>query len=141
MTDDQLHRITTSFGQQGLMRTLGASLDHVESGLVQLSCGFTDGLSQQNGFFHAGVMTSLADSACGYAAMTLVAPHMNVLTVEFKVNFLRPGRAERLVATGKVIHSGRTLTVCEGSVYDGSGQKLLARMTATIMAVETDGRR
>ena len=118
------------------MKTLNASLDKVESGLVQISSKFSDSLSQQHNFFHAGVMTSIVDSACGFAAMTLAPEDKDILTVEFKINFIRPGRTTRLIAVGKVIQSGKTLTICEGSVYDDSGQKLIAKMTATMITVD-----
>jgi len=134
--DDLYKRIETNFKQQGLMKTLNASLDKVESGLVQISSKFSDSLSQQHNFFHAGVMTSIVDSACGFAAMTLAPEDKDILTVEFKINFIRPGRTTRLIAVGKVIQSGKTLTICEGSVYDDSGQKLIAKMTATMITVD-----
>ena len=134
--DDLYKRIETNFKQQGLMNTLNASLDKVESGLVQISSKFSDSLSQQHNFFHAGVMTSIVDSACGFAAMTLAPEDKDILTVEFKINFIRPGRTTKLIAVGKVIQSGKTLTICEGSVYDDSGQKLIAKMTATMITVD-----
>jgi len=134
--DDLYKRIETNFKQQGLMKTLNASLDKVESGLVQISSKFSDSLSQQHNFFHAGVMTSIVDSACGFAAMTLAPEDKDILTVEFKINFIRPGRTTKLIAVGKVIQSGKTLTICEGSVYDDSGQKLIAKMTATMITVD-----
>jgi uncharacterized protein (TIGR00369 family) len=127
--------IEASFNKQGLMRTLNASLDKVESGLVQISSRFNEGLSQQHNFFHAGVITGIVDSACGYAALTLAPVDKEVLTVEFKVNFLKPAATAKIIAIGKVIQSGKTLTVCEGNVYDETGEKLIARMTATIMTV------
>ena len=136
---DNLHnKIESSFARQGLMKTFSASLDKVERGAVQISCAFNDGLSQQHNFFHAGVMISLVDSACGYAALTLAGEEKEVLTVEFKVNFLKPANTSRLVAIGKVIQSGKTLTVCEGNVYDDTGEKLIARMTATIITISKD---
>jgi len=117
------------------MKTLNASLDKVQSGLVQISSEFNEGLSQQHNFFHAGVITAIVDSACGYAALTLVSEDKEVLSVEFKVNFLKPGATTKIIAIGKVIQSGKTLTVCEGNAYDETGEKLIARMTATIMTV------
>ncbi len=128
-------RIQSSFARQGLMNTFNASLDKVQKGLVQISCEFREGLSQQHNFFHAGVMTSIVDSACGYAALTVAPDDKEVLTVEFKVNFLKPAHTARLIAVGKVIQSGKTLTVCEGNVFDNTEAILLARMTATIISV------
>ena len=117
------------------MKTFNASLDKVQKGLVQISCEFKEGLSQQHIFFHAGVMTSIVDSACGYAALTVTPEDKEVLTVEFKVNFLKPAKTSKLIAIGKVIQSGKTLIVCEGNVYDETEVNLLARMTATIITV------
>jgi len=134
--DDLYKRIEASFNRQGLMKTLNASLDKVEKGLVQISSKFKETLSQQHNYFHAGVMTSIADSACGYAALTLVPVDKEVLTVEFKINFMKPANATRLIAVGKVIQSGKTLIICEANVYDNEGEKLLAKMTATIMTVD-----
>jgi uncharacterized protein (TIGR00369 family) len=111
-------------------------LDKVEDGLVQISSKFSDNLSQQHNFFHAGVITSIVYSACGYAALTLVPADKDVLTVEFKINFLKPGNTTRLIAVGKVIQSGKSLTICEGNVYDETGEKLIAKMTATMMTVD-----
>ena len=117
------------------MKTLDASLDNIQTGQVQISCLFHEGLTQQHHFFHAGVMTSIVDSACGYAAMTIAPEDKEVLSVEFKMNFLKPANTAKLIAIGKVIHAGKTLIVCEGNVFDESGTNLIARMTATIMAV------
>ena len=128
-------RIQSSFARQGLMKTFNASLDKVQKGLVQISCEFKEGLSQQHNFFHAGVMTSIVDSACGYAALSVAPEDKEVLTVEFKVNFLKPANTSKLIAIGKVIQSGKTLIVCEGNVYDDTEANLLARMTATIITV------
>ena len=133
--DELYKRVAESFNRQGLMKTLNASLDKVQAGLVQISSEYHENLSQQHNFFHAGVMTSIVDSACGYAALTLAPENSDVLTVEFKVNFLKPAATGKLIAIGKVIQSGKTLTVCEGNVYDETGEKLIARMTATIMNI------
>ena len=122
------------------MKTLNASLDKVENGLVQISSKFNESLSQQHNYFHAGVMTSIADSACGYAALTLAPIDKDVLTVEFKINFMKPANTTRLIAIGKVIQSGKTLTICEGNVYDDTGEKLIARMIATIMTISISGK-
>lgn len=137
--DELYKRIETSFARQGLMKTLNASLDKVEDGLVQISSKFYETSSQQHNFFHAGVTTSIADSACGYAALTLAPMDKDVLTVEFKINFMKPANTTRLIAVGKVLQSGKTLTICEGNVYDDTGEKLIAKMTATIMTVAING--
>jgi uncharacterized protein (TIGR00369 family) len=128
-------RIKQSFDKQGLMRTLKAQLTEVEKGKVKISCNFSGDLTQQHGYFHAGVATSIVDSACGYAALTLVPENAEVLTVEFKVNFLKPARTNMLIAIGKVLQSGKTLTICEGYIYDSEEQNLIAKMTATMITV------
>jgi uncharacterized protein (TIGR00369 family) len=85
---------------------------------------------------HGGVVASLADVACGYAALTMMPDDREVLTVEFKINFLKPANTDRLIAIGEVVQSGRTLTVCQGTVFDSARTQILARMTATMMAVD-----
>lgn len=117
------------------MRTLGAVLESVESGTVTITCGFNDALTQQHGLLHGGVVASLVDVACGYAAQSVMPADREVLTVEFKVHFLKPAKTERLIAVGRVLQAGRTLTVCEGSVFDATRTRVLARMTATMIAV------
>ena len=117
------------------MRTIGAVLESVESGTVAISCRFDEGLTQQHGLFHGGVVASLVDVACGYAALSVMPDDREVLTVEFKIHFLKPAKAERVIAVGQVVQAGRTLTVCEGSVFDATRTRVLARMTATMMAV------
>jgi uncharacterized protein (TIGR00369 family) len=131
-----MERIRHSFDQQGFMRTLGAVLESVESGTVTITCAFDDRLTQQHGLFHGGVVASLVDVACGYAALSVMPADREVLTVEFKVHFLKPAKTERVIAVGQVVQAGRTLTVCEGSVFDATHTRLLARMTATMMAVD-----
>src|SRR4249919_2023441 len=91
-------RIRESFNKQGFMHTLGAELLEVEKGRVVIQCSFHAGLSQQRNYFHAGVLTAIADSACGYAAYTMMPEQSDVLTVEFKINFLKPANSERLIA-------------------------------------------
>jgi uncharacterized protein (TIGR00369 family) len=135
-----MERIRHSFERQGFMRTLGATLESVASGTVTISCAADNRLTQQHGLLHGGVLATLADVACGYAALTMMPDDREVLTVEFKVHFLKPARTDRLIAVGQVVQSGRTLTVCDGSVFDGTGSVLLAKMTATMMAVDP-GRR
>lgn len=133
--DELYKRIETSFTKQGLMKTLNASLDKVENGLVQISSKFDETLSQQHNFFHAGVITSIVDSACGYAALTQAPADKDVLTVEFKINFMKPANTKRVIAVGRVLQAGKTLTICESNVYDDTGEKLIAKMIATIMTI------
>ena len=118
------------------MRTLGAVLESIESGTVTITCEFSQALTQQHGLFHGGVVASLVDVACGYAALSVLPADREVLTVEFKVHFLKPAKTDRLIAVGQVVQAGRTLTVCEGSVFDAARTRILARMTATMMAVD-----
>jgi uncharacterized protein (TIGR00369 family) len=105
--------------------------------MVEIEVPFGGNVSQQHGFFHGGVMGAIGDSACGYAAMTLTPPGTEVLTIEYKVNFLSPGQGDRLVARGRVTKPGRTVTVCTGDVFavrEGQ-EKLVATMLVTIMTV------
>ena len=132
------NKVEKSFSKQGLMKTLGASLESVENGRVTITAPFHESLTQQNGYFHAGVLSSIADSACGYAALSALADNYEVLTVEFKINFLKPAQANKLIAVGQVIQSGKTITVCEGTVYNETKDRILAKMTATIIAVKPD---
>jgi uncharacterized protein (TIGR00369 family) len=130
-------RVRTSFVRQGLNETISARLGRIAPGSVEIEVPFSAGVSQQHGFFHGGVMGAIGDSACGYAAMTLTAPDAEVLTIEYKVNFLSPGRGERLVARGRVTKAGRTVTVCAGDVFalTGDEETLVATMLVTIMTV------
>ena len=130
-------RVRGSFARQRFMATLGATLERVAPGEITIAFTHRAELTQQHGFLHAGVMTSVADSACGYAALSLMEPGAGVLSVEFKVNMLAPAVGERFVATGRVVRSGRTLTVCAGEVTaerDGQTVAILL-MQATMMAV------
>ena len=140
MSQDLQDRIQRSFDAQGLMATLGARLQHVQAGEVQIALPFSTHLSQQMGFLHAGAITSIVDSACGYAALTQAPAGMEVVTAEFKINLMRPGLGERFLAIGKVQNAGRLLTVCTGEVraYAGGADeafKVIALMQATIVNV------
>lgn len=132
-------RITASFNSQGLMETLGARLVSVAEGEVQIEIPYSSKLSQQHGFMHAGVITSVVDNACGYAALTRAPVGGEVVTAEFKVNFVRPAIGERFIAVGKVLNAGKLLTVCTGEVraYAGGADayKVVALMQATIANV------
>lgn len=130
-------RIATSFSAQGLMATLGAELVLVSAGEVHIALRPRPELSQQHGFIHAGALTSVLDSACGYAALSVAPLGLDVLTVEFKINFVRPAVADRFVAIGRVAKAGKTLTVCQGEVVGerGSERDAIALMQATIINV------
>lgn len=106
-------RVRASFAQQRVMRLIGARLARIEPGVVEIELPFRDDLTQQDGFFHAGITSTIADSAAGYAAYTLFPAESAVLTVEFKINLLAPADGERLVAVGRVVRPGRTLTTCD----------------------------
>jgi uncharacterized protein (TIGR00369 family) len=127
-----------SFYKQGFMQTLGAKLISIEEGLVKIECDFNAKLAQQHGYFHAGVLTSLADVACGYAAHSMMPKGSNVLSVEFKTNFIRAAKADKVIATGKVIKSGKTLTFCEAQVTDGEENTIFATMQATMMCLKKE---
>lgn len=130
-------RVRGSFARQTLMKTIGAFLIRVSRGEVEIELPFRDDLSQQHGFLHADIVTALADTACGYAALSLMPLDAAVLTVEFKVNLLSPAKSERVVARGRVMKPGRTLTVCAGDVVavTNGEQKAIATMLATMMAI------
>jgi uncharacterized protein (TIGR00369 family) len=130
-------RIALSFHSQGLMATLGARLVSVADGEVQIELPFSTAISQQHGYAHAGAITSVVDNACGYAALTRAAPGSEVVTAEFKVNFLRPAIGERFVAVGKVVNAGKLLSVCSGEVraFSGGEWRVVAIMQATMATV------
>ena len=130
-------RVRASFGRQGIMNLLGARMIRVAPGEVAIELPFRADLSQQHGFFHAGVTSTIADSAGGYAGFTLFPADASVLTVEFKINLLAPARGDRLVAIGRVIKPGRTLTVCslEVDVYDGDRATPCAYGLQTLMCM------
>ena len=135
--DDYERRVRESFLKQKLMRTIGANLTSVLAGEVEIALPYRDDLTQQHGFIHAGVVATLADTACGYAAYSLMAPDAAVLTVEYKINLLSPALGDSLLARGKVTKAGRTLTVCSGDVFalkDGE-RKLVATMLTTMMSI------
>jgi uncharacterized protein (TIGR00369 family) len=109
--------IRTSFRRQGFMAHLGAELTKVAPGRIEIRVPFDPRLTQQHGFFHGGVMATIADVAAGYAGNSLMAPEDSVLTVEFKINIVAPGEGEALIARGEVIRAGRTLTVTRADVF------------------------
>ena len=132
--------VRRSFASLTLMHTLGASLRRVAPGEVDIDLAFRSELTQHHGFLAGPALTAIADVACGYAAMTLLPPETSVVTVEYKVNFLAPGRGERMVAKSRVVRPGRTVSVCAADVYAVAGgqERLVATMLATIMAVSED---
>lgn len=106
-------RVRSSFLKQGLMTTLGASLGDISPGFVEIVLVPGSGVSQQHGFVHAGAVSAIADTAAGYAALTLMPADCGVLTTEFKINLLAPAKGDRLIARGRVLKAGRTLTLAQ----------------------------
>jgi uncharacterized protein (TIGR00369 family) len=133
-----LERVRTSFALQGLMGYLGAELTNVAPGRVVIRLRFREELTQQDGFFHAGATSAIADSAGGYAGLTLFPAGSSVLTVEFKINLLAPARGDHLEAIGSVVRSGRTLTVCQLEVFAvaGTERTLVALGQQTLMCLQ-----
>ena len=125
-------RVRESFARQRVMQLIGASLRLVEPGAVDIALPYREDLTQQDGFVHAGIITTIADSACGYAAYTLMPADSSVLSVEFKMNLLRPARGEEFVAAARVLKAGQTLTVARCDVHARSGDE--SRMIATMLA-------
>jgi uncharacterized protein (TIGR00369 family) len=138
---DYESRVRSSFERQAFMSTLGARLARVEPGEVDLELPTRAELTQQHGFLHAGALASIADSACGYAALSLMPPGAAVLSIEFKINMLAPAAGDRMLAKGRVIRAGKTVTVCWGEVIAIAGDKerLVATMVGTMMTVEGRG--
>ena len=130
-------RVRASFARQKVMRTIGASLTKGAPGEVEIELPFRDALTQQHGYLHAGIVTSIVDSACGYAAMTLMPVDASVVSIEFKINFVSPAVGTRMVARGHVTKPGRTIIVCSGDVFALSNgkEKLVATMLATVMTL------
>lgn len=132
-------RIQDSFAAQGLMRTLGAELLHAAAGEVRIGLRNGPHISQQQGFAHAGAVAAVLDSACGYAALTRCAADSEVVTVEFKINLLKPALGERFLAVARVVQAGRRLSVCSGELHAyasaGEAHKVVALMQATLAAV------
>jgi len=131
-------RVRTSFARQQAMATIGAELTRVTPGMVEIEMDYAEKLTQQHGFLHAGVISTALDSACGYAAFSLMPADAAVLTIEFKVNLLAPGKGERFLFRGSVTKPGRTILVADGQAYAFSAEgeaKLIATMTGTMMTV------
>lgn len=132
-------RVRASFAEQAFMTTCGAKMTSVEPGNVAIEFSYREDLTQQHGFIHAGVVAAVADSACGYAALTLMPAEAAVLSVEFKVNLLAPAAGDRFRAVARVIRAGRTLTVCAAEVHairgDARDDVLIAAMQATMIAL------
>jgi uncharacterized protein (TIGR00369 family) len=131
--------VRESFSRQTFMSTLGATLERVAPGEVVIAVPWSEALCQQNGFLHAGVLASIADSACGYAAFTLAERGTDVLAVEFKINLLRPARGNRFTARAQVLRAGRTLTIARADVLGEDGE-LIAAMQSTVIVRREENR-
>ena len=133
-------RVRSSFAKQRMMATIGAVVEDVTPGRVSLRLPFRDDLTQQHGFLHAGVLAALADSACGYAALSLMPPDAAVLSIEFKINMLAPARGESVIARAEVIRAGRTVMVCRADVHalHEGAEKLVAAMQGSMMVVRRE---
>lgn len=131
-------RIRRSFAAQPMMATIGAALERVEPGAVDISLPVAPHIRQQHGFVHAGAVGTIADTACGFAALSLMPVGAGVLTVEFKMNLMAPATGETVVARGRVVKAGRTLIVTQAEVVAVSGgrERVVALMTATMMTIE-----
>jgi uncharacterized protein (TIGR00369 family) len=132
-------RVRDSFARQTIMTTIGAEVSAVRAGEVEIVLPFSDRVLQQHGFIHAGAVATIADTACGYAALTVMPREAAVLTTEFKINLLSPAKGERLRAVGRVVRNGRKLVIALGEVFaeQGSESKQVALITATMMVVDT----
>lgn len=130
-------KVRRSFARQGLMRHLGAEMISVTPGASEIRVAFREELSQQHGYFHAGVTGAIADSAAGYAAFSLTPAGSTVLTVEYKMNLIAPAQGEAITARGTVIRAGRTLVICKADVFAirGSKESLCATLLSTIMVL------
>jgi uncharacterized protein (TIGR00369 family) len=138
MIDDAIaQRVRASFDKQGLMRHLGAELREIDRGRVVIALPWRDEVTQQHGYIHAGATSAIADSAGGYAALTVFPDDAEVLTVEYKINLLAPAEGERLDAIGTVVKAGRTLTVCALEVFGVRGEQrtLVATGQQTLICV------
>lgn len=141
MASEQEQRVAISYGRQQAMQTIGAVLVETGAGTATIELPYRTDLTQQHGFIHAGIVTMIVDTACGYAAYSTMPPDAAVLTVEYKVNFISPAIGEKFIARGRVLKPGRTLTVCQGEVHavkDGQ-EKLVATMLATMISREGTG--
>jgi uncharacterized protein (TIGR00369 family) len=135
---DFAERVRASFARQQVMQTLGVEILRLAPGEIELQMRYAAAYTQQHGFLHAGIISTVLDSACGYAAFSLMPAESAVLTVEFKTNLIAPAKGDRFAFRAHVVKPGKTLTVCDARAYatDGGGkERLIATMTGTIMAV------
>ncbi|MCP4266818.1 MAG: PaaI family thioesterase [Candidatus Brocadiaceae bacterium] len=135
--DNYETRVRDSFNRQEVMKTVGASILSIRPGEVELEFPYQKCFTQQHGFIHAGIVSTVLDSACGYAAFSLMSEDAAVLTIEFKINLLSPAKGSFFRAVGVVKKSGRNITVAQGELfsYRDDEKKLVATMTGTMMSV------
>lgn len=133
-----VEKVREIFAAQAVMQFIGAELTRIEAGEVEIILPYRQGFTQQNGFIHAGIITTIADSACGYAAFSLMPKGADVLSVEFKVNLLSPAIGEKFLAKGKVLRAGKTIFVVQGDVFaikEGQ-EKLVSTMLGTMICLQ-----
>lgn len=135
---DYYQRIKESFDQQTFFTLIGAVLEEADLGRVVISCRRRPDLLQQQGFLHGGVITSIADSTCGYTALTMMPEGYEVLTVEFKINILRAVRGDQIIATGSVVRAGKRLVITEAVVREPGSEEPVAKMLATMIPVPVE---
>ena len=134
-TEEMLARVRASFDRQGMMSTLGVEVTSVEPGKVEMSLRHDDRFTQQHGFLHAGAVASVLDTACGFAAFSVMPPDAAVLTASYTINLLAPAAGERFTITGEVVRAGRTLVVCRGEAFADADKRPFAVMQATMTAL------
>lgn len=132
-------RVRTSFTGQNMMQTMGMSIAAIAPGSIEIAFDHDERFAQQHGFAHGGFVATALDSACGFAALTLMVPEAAVLTVEYKINYLRPARASSYRAAAHVVKSGRTLTYCDATLMADGSDDALATMTGTLIALTDTG--
>ena len=134
-TEAMVARVRDSIERQGMMATLGVELAAIERGRVEMALRYDDRFTQQHGFLHAGAVASVLDSACGYAAYSVMPPDASVLTVTYTINLLAPAAGQRFTMTGQVVRAGRTLVVCRGEAFADGAERPFAAMQATMTAL------
>ena len=129
--------VQKSFDRQRAMNSLGITIENIEPGRIELKMPYLEDYTQQHGFVHAGILSTAMDSACGYAAFSLMPEEAAVLTIEYKINLLAPAQGDFFIVIGKVLKAGRTIIVCQAEAYSNKEgeQKLVARMTGTMMTI------
>ena len=133
-------KVRESFAAQAVMKFIGAEITRIEAGAIDIQIAYQKDLTQQNGFIHAGIITTIADSACGYAAYSLMPKGADVLSVEFKVNLLSTAIGDKFLAEARVVRAGKTLTIVQGDVFaiTDNQRKHVAIMLATMMCLKRD---